>query len=586
MPDQKLPFDRETRERFGIMVRSFAADPEVGRLALAYFIGLMLFLLVINGLNVVNSYVGRDFMTAIVERSKGRFAFYALLYVGVFAASTIASVLSRYIEESLGLLWRKWLTWRVFRRYADHRVYFRLAEAEEASNPDQRIAEDIRSLTATTLSYVLMLLNALLTVLAFSGVLISISPLLFIVAVAYASVGTWLSYRLGSPLIRLNYDQSDKEADFRASLIRFRENADMLALARREGELGLRAGANLDDLADNYRRIIGVNRNLNFFTTGYNWLIQIIPALIVAPLFIDGKAEFGVITQAAIAFTQLLGAFSLIVTQFQSISNFTAVLTRVAVLSEAGLREEANEVAAAAAATQDSQGGSTFAYHGLTLCSPRSGRTLVEKLDGEIPAGGKVLVYGNDETARSALFRATAGLWPIAEGGIERPPLDEILFVTERPYLCPSSVRELFLKPKPDRPSVGFNPIPEFKREELETSDADILAALKAVGLESLPGRFGGLENEQDWANLLSLGEQQLLAIARVLVSAPRFVLLDRPGTALVGEQLDRALGLLAERGAGYVVFAENGRLDGRYDARLELQADGHWQWQAVAGKG
>jgi putative ATP-binding cassette transporter len=582
MPELKLPFDRETRDRFFFMVKALATDPDIGRTALAYFFGLILFLLVINGLNVVNSYVGRDFMTAIAERNQAGFAFQALLYIGVFAASTVASVLLRYIEESLGLLWRKWLTWRVVRRYADHRVFFRIAEAGEVGNPDQRIADDIRSFTATSLSFFLMLLNGFLTVLAFSGVLVSISPLLFAVAVLYASAGTYLTFRLGKPLIRLNYDQSDKEANFRASLIRFRENADLVALARRDGQLAFRAERNLDDLADNYRRIIGINRNVGFFTTGYNWLIQIIPALFVAPMFIDGEVEFGVITQSAVAFTQLLGAFSLIVTQFQSISSFTAVITRVGILTEAGLREDRAEVAAARTATDDWRTENTVVYRGLTLRSPRSGRILVEKLDGEIPAGRRVLVYGPDETARAALFRATAGLWPMAEGDVVRPPLDRILFVTERPYLSPGTLSELFLKPRPDRKPKGLDAVPEFRPEELATAKADIENALQAVGLDSLIRRFGGLGQEQDWDSVLPLGEQQLLVLARVLVSAPRFVFLDRPGTALAPEQLDLVLNLLAERGSGYVVFAENGKLAGRYDEALELKADGGWKWRSV----
>ena len=180
-----------------------------------------------------------------------------------------------------------------------------------------------------------MMLNGSFTVIAFSGVLWSISPELFVVSVCYAATGSYLTIRFGRSLIRLNYDQLDKEANFRSSLIYLRANAESVALSRREGHLLHLGLKNLDDLVQNFLRIITINRNVNFFTTGYNWLIQIIPALIVAPLFIQGKVEFGVITQSAIAFTQLLGAFSLIVTQFQSISSYTAVLARLSSLSEA-----------------------------------------------------------------------------------------------------------------------------------------------------------------------------------------------------------------------------------------------------------
>jgi putative ATP-binding cassette transporter len=586
MSTLKSPINRETWDRFVRMVKALVSDREVGRRALFYFFGLILFLFLINGLNVVNSYVGRDFMTAIADRDRAGFWLYAFVYIGVFAASTVVSVTSRYMEESLGLLWRRFFTGRMFRRYADHRVYFRLAESAELGNPDQRIAEDVRAFTATSLSFFLMLLNGILTAIAFSGVLWSISSELFTVAVVYASAGTYLAIRLGRPLVRLNYDQSDKEGDFRSSVIQLRENADLVALARREAQLTFKTLRNLEGLAENFGRIIRINRNVGFFTTGYNWLIQIIPALIVAPLFIDGKVEFGVITQSAIAFTQLLGAFSLIVTQFQSLSSFAAVITRLGVFSEVAFREIRSEVAAEGLATEDWQAENRVVYRGLTLRSPRSARILVNGLEGEIPAGRRVLIHGPDETARSALFRATAGLWPEAEGQVIRPPLDQILFVTERPYLSTGTLRELFMRPWPDRKPETPEALAEFNSDEFMVPDARILDALDAVGLENLVSRFGGLDKQQDWDSFLPLREQQLLVIARVIETAPCFVFLDRPDTALNPEQLDRVLSLFTERSISYVVFGGAVSLPDRYDAALELEADGAWQWQASPGGG
>jgi putative ATP-binding cassette transporter len=155
-----------------------------------------------------------------------------------------------------------------------------------------------------------MVVNGAVTVIAFSGVLWSISPLLFGVAIAYAVCGTLVAIALGRRLVGLDDRQMDKEAAFRAGLIHVRENAESIALARREGRLRARLLGRVEDLADNFRRIITVNRNLGFFTTGYNYLVQIIPALVVAPLFIRGEVEFGVITQSGMAFAQLVGAFS------------------------------------------------------------------------------------------------------------------------------------------------------------------------------------------------------------------------------------------------------------------------------------
>ena len=325
---------KTTGMRFVRAVRTFAQS-EVGWKAKLIFAALVLLLCATNALNVVNSFVGRNFMTAIADRDMSGFVRQALLYVGVFAALTAVAVIARFGEERLGLLWRDNLTRRIVRRYLADGTYRRLAVSGEVANPDQRISEDVRAFTVTTLSFVLMALNSVLTVIAFSEVLWTISPLLFGVAVLYAAGGSLLTIVLGRPLIKLNYDQLDKEASFRSGLIHVRDNAETIGLAQEEDAQSADLLARLDGLVANFREITSINRNVGFFTTGYNWMIQIIPAFIIAPAFINGKIEFGVITQSAMAFSTLVAAFSLIVTQFQSLSSFAAVVARLSALVEA-----------------------------------------------------------------------------------------------------------------------------------------------------------------------------------------------------------------------------------------------------------
>ena len=306
----------------------------VGIKARLLMAALLVLMLGINGLNVVNSYIGRYFMSAIEARDTAGFARFAWLYVAVFAASTLVAALFRFTEERLGLLWREWLTRRVTGAYMEHGLYLSLGRKDSLSNPDQRITEDIKQLTTTTLSFVLMVLNGTLTVFSFSGVLWTISPKLFLIAVVYAFSGSALAIWLGRPLIRLNYRQSDFEANFRTELIHTREEADIIAATGTESDVRERLNHHLDNLVKNYRRIIAVNRNLNFFTGGYNYLIQLIPALVVAPLFIQRHVDFGIIGQSSMAFSTLLGAFSLIITQFQTISSYAAVVARLGELGE------------------------------------------------------------------------------------------------------------------------------------------------------------------------------------------------------------------------------------------------------------
>ena len=332
MDTQAIPL-KTTAGRFAKAVGRFVRS-EAGGKAKLMFAALVLLLLAANALNVVNSYVGRNFMTAIADRDMTGFTRQAVFYVAVFAASTIVAVFARFGEDRLALLWRETLTRQAVQSYVAGGAFGRHGAVNAIANPDQRISEDVRAFAVTTLSFILMALNSAITIFAFSDVLWTISPLLFGVAVAYAVCGSIVTLKLGRPLIQLNSDQLDKEASFRSSLIHARDQAETIGRERQQGTQTALLLEKLSDLVANFRRITSVNRNVGFFTTGYNWMIQIIPALIIAPAFIAGKIEFGVITQSAMVFATLVAAFSLIVSQYQSLSNYAAVVARMSSLAE------------------------------------------------------------------------------------------------------------------------------------------------------------------------------------------------------------------------------------------------------------
>lgn len=552
-----VPISRAVWNRFFQMLADLNRS-EVGGKARLLCVLLIVFMFSINGLNVLNSYVNRDFMTAIEHQNMDSFVFYALLYLGVIGIATVVAVLYRYAEERLALLWRKWLTQHAIDRYLSDRTYFRLHSNETLTNPDQRISEDIRALTATTLSFTLMFLNASFTVVAFSGVLWSISPLLFLVAVTYAILGSLLAIYLGKPLVKLNYDQLDREANFRSRLVHVRENAESVALLRREGRLKARLRDRLDDLTSNFQHIIVINRNLGFFTTGYNYLIQLIPAFIVAPLFITGHADFGVITQSAVAFAHLLGAFSLIITQFQSISAYTAVVARLNALRDAMLEPRLSS----SPTVEFSPACGSVAFEQLTLYSPRNGHPLVQDLSLSIPAGVCLLVRSTSESAEKALFRATADLWSHGKGRILHPGHDEIFFLPERPYLPPGTLREVLLRTGQERG------VPDWR----------ICDSLTSLNLEHALVKAGGLDVEQNWSDLLSLGEQQRLAFARVLLAAPQFVFLDHPSRSLSECAVGELLNLLRHHEITYLTLGDVADDPRFYDRLLTIANDGSWQ--------
>jgi vitamin B12/bleomycin/antimicrobial peptide transport system ATP-binding/permease protein len=551
---QDVGLSWQTARRLGLAIRNFAAC-EVGGRAAALAGMLLLLLLAINGLNVVNSYVGRDFMTAIERRDPHAFGRMALLYAGVFAVSTIAAVTLRFCEERLGLLWREWLTRRLVGFYLADRMYHRLQVGEGLTNPDQRIADDVRSFTTTTLSLSLIFLNGGFTLVAFSGVLWSISRPLFGVAVIYAALGSLLAIVLGRPLVRLNYDQSDREATFRATLVHVRENSESIAMLHREPHLEARLRRQIDALTSNLRRIVAVNRNLGFFTTGYNYMIQLIPALLVAPLFIRGTVEFGVIPQSAMAFAHVVGAFSMIVNQFPLLSSYGAVLARLTTLLDAA---ESARVRPSSGITlaEDAR----LAFEDVTLREPRHGRSLVRALSLEVTPGACLLVNGPGD-ATAALLRAVAGLPEPGDGRIVRPTGDALLVLPDRPYLPPGTLREVL---------VGID-------GSSRASESDIQVALRAVALDDLVERGSGLDAEQDWTEVLSLEEQRLVDVARGLLGTPRFAVLARLQAGVGATAAARVLDALAARGVGCLVLGDEAAGHARFDAVIDIAPDGTW---------
>jgi putative ATP-binding cassette transporter len=549
-----VPLGGLTLRRLGRTLRNFATSEVGGRAGAAAGV-LLALLLAINALNVLNSYVGRDFMTAIEERDRESFLRMALLYVGVFGVSTLAAVAYRFTEERLGLLWRDWLTRRLVGLYLGDRLYYRMRIGEELANPDQRIADDVRSFTTSTLSLLLIFLNGTFTLVAFSGVLWSISRPLFAVAVAYAAFGSLAAIWLGRPLVQLNYDQADREAGFRASLVNVRENAESIAVAH--GEPGLKAGLlrHVDGITANLRRIVAVNRNLSFFTTGYNYMIQLIPALVVAPLFISGSAEFGVIPQSSMAFAHVLGAFSLIVNQFPMLSSYAAVVARLSALVDA--MEGAGGRRAGGIDIVDDE--RRLAFEGITLRTPHDGRTLVRDLTVSLDPGARLLVTGSGD-ATEALLRVVAGLWEAGKGRVVRPPGDGTLVVPYQPYLPAGTLRELLVR-NPDATAV---------------SEAHIRTALRDAGLEGVEERAGG-PNVVLGRGLLTSDEKWRVEVARALLASPRFVVLGGLEACGGATRAADLLGALAARGIGCLVLGDEPLGLTHFDAVVHIASDGTW---------
>jgi putative ATP-binding cassette transporter len=526
--------------------------------AISWFGLLLGLLLTVNALNVVNSYVGRDFMTAISKQSRPQFLTFGVLYAGVFVASSIVAALYRFSEERLRLLWRAWLTETLIDRYLSNNAFFRLQTNDEVDNPDERITEDVKSYTQTTLAFFLLSLNAVITSLSFLGVLWSITPWLVLAAIGYAAIGSAVTILLGRPLVRLANLQLKKEANLRYHLIQTRETAETIATTGASDSMRDCLHDRLKDVVMNNTAIIAVTRNLGFFTNSYNYLTQLIPILLVAPLYMSGKVEFGVVTQSAMAFAQVLGGFSLIISQFETISSFAAVTERLNMISDA-IDQAEIPVAGSIEVVADP---ARVAYEKLTLWKPGEQRPLIRDLSLVVPNGTNLLITGPDATAKTALFLATAGVWEKGEGRIIRPADDGICFVPKHPLAVRCGLRSQLVVSYPGK----------------SFTDLQLIEVLRKVGLERMVARVGGLDPEHDWPKALSAEEHRLLAIARVLLAAPRFVFLDRMDGDLTSDQIDHVYDLLNESGITYLTVGEHIRLHAHHDMTLSMRGDGSWQ--------
>lgn len=527
----------------------------------AFLGGLLLLSLCVSGMNVVISYVGNFFMTALSEREAPTFWRFFIVYAGVFAIATPFVVYYRYVQDLLGLRWRDWMTGKFLGQYFSDRAYYDLTFTSNIDNPDQRISEDIRNFTIQSLTFFLIFLGAFIDVLAFTGILLSKSVFLAVFLVGYAIFGTGVVAVLGRRLIALNFKQLQREADFRYGLVHVRDNAESIAFYQGEQQEMGQLRRRFVEVLRNFNFLIGWQRNIGFFRTPYRYATFILPQAILAPMYFAGDIQFGDISQANFAFAQIFDAFALVVLQINQLSEFAAGVNRLETFTEFLHKDDEPSIPAAHETIATTE-GDRIALEGVTLMTPRNPRTLVEDLHLNLDPGEGLVIVGHSGAGKSSLLRAIAGLWNTGDGMIMRPPLANMIFLPQRPYMVLGTLRDQLLYPRLD----------------VNVSNDELFEALQRVNLKDLPERVGGFETELDWSTVLSLGEQQRLAFARLLLSNARYAVLDEATSALDLGNEQRLYEHLKTTDTTFISVGHRPSVLQHHKYVLELTGDTQWR--------
>jgi vitamin B12/bleomycin/antimicrobial peptide transport system ATP-binding/permease protein len=516
------------------------------------------------GLGAYASYLNRDSTNALVGKHLSQFYHYMLIWVTLTAIILPVSVFLPYLARRLYIEWREWLTHYFTDAGFAHRAFYRMGTVGKVDNPDQRISDDIGSFVASTQTFTVTLVFALGGVATYFAILWSISPSLALILIGYATMGTYFSVVIGRRLVGLNYYQERYQADFRFGLVHVRDNAEPIFIYGGEQHESDQLRRRFSKVVANFKQLILWERNLGFFTDSYHSVVVLVPYWFLAGAYVSGRLQFGQVVQAATAFMALHTSLSIIVTGFPSIADYANQVTR--------LTEFLDEAEAARLAETDGREmieiveGPRVGVEHLTVMTPGAGKKLIFDLTADASALEPLLVQGPSGTGKTSLMRAMAGLWREGSGAVIRPALPDVMFLPQRPYMILGSLRDQLTYPR----AAGV-------------SDEQLNDALRAVNLSDLADRFGGLDAEMHWADVLSPGEQQRLSFARLLLNRPQYAFLDEATSALDVDNEQLMYELLKQRQIPFLSAGHRPTLLKFHRNVLELSANNRWKVEPSA---
>ncbi len=528
------------------------------------FLGLIiLMLLSVNGINAGITFLARDLTNALISRDADASYRNLWVYGACFAVALPIRSLQLYFTQKLGLFWREWLSLSLVDDYLTDRAYYILNPNDEAAtnvdNPDQRISEDVRDFTAQALGFALNIFDSILTFSLNILILYSVSEGLTFALLAYASAISILMIVAGRKLVRLNNFQLRFEADFRYGLVRVRDNAESIAFYAGEKQEAKEVTRRLASVVENFNLLIVWEVLLRVLQRSSIYASNFIPYLILATPILAGEMDYGSFAQANVAYNLVEGSLFFIIYNIEALARFSASINRLEGFQSNILTLDPEEWSDFVPSIAPSE---RLALQGVTVRTPRTDNVLVRDLSFSLQASEGLLVVGPSGCGKTSLLRVVSGLWGSPTGTVYSPGQGDLLFIPQKPYMALGSLREQLCYPL----------------DQARFSDEQLRAVLDQVMLGKLMQRYPDLDIKQDWPRLLSLGEQQRLAFARLLLNSPKVVVLDEATSALDVETESRLYALLRDREVSFISVGHRPTLKDFHDTVLELSGDCDWR--------
>ena len=497
-------------------------------------LGVVYMLVLLNQWNNAFYTALQDYRTEEIFSQLWRFTKLAFIYI-------ILAVYAYYLQQTLIVNWRRWLTGRYMDEWLMSKTYYRLEMfGKDTDNPDQRISEDVSLFVTRTLSFFIGIIKALCTLVSFVVILWQLSgPFSFAafgrewtipgymvwVAVAYASVGTWLTHKVGHTLVGLNFIQQRYEADFRFSMMRMRENAESVAFYHGESHERKVFGERFRLLLANFWKIIKKQKQLVWLNSGYSQIAIIFPFVVAIPRYLRHELTLGGLMQVATAFGRVQDSLSYFVDMYASLAEWQAVVDRLTGFGAhmEAVRQAGSQVHVDRCFRDDPE----IVLEKLEVDLP-DGSVLLKPLTLTLEPGKNVLIRGSSGSGKSTLLRTLAGIWPFARGKVTMPAFEHVMFIPQRPYLPLGTLRDSVLYPGTKHLTD------EALRELMEQCRIGYLA--------------DRLDQEADWSHVFSVGEQQRLAFVRALIYEPTWLFMDESTSALDEDTEAAMFRLLAAR--------------------------------------